>query len=76
MRKFLGRGECQKCGAKEVIAHSGSYRRCSRCHSSLWADISSLQKQNYMEHGSVHGERRERKFQNNAKSFRNSCKNT
>ena len=63
MRKFLGRGQCQKCGAKEVIAHSGGYRRCSRCDIKLWQEVSSLQKDNYMAFGSVHGEK---KFQKNA----------
>ena len=58
MRKFLGMGECPKCGANEVIAHSGGYRRCERCHSRMWVDIASLQKINYMKYGSVHGEKR------------------
>ncbi len=76
MRKFIGRGVCQSCGAKEVIAHSGTYRRCGRCNAKLWKEVSLLQKDNYMVFGFVHGERYEKKWQNNAKSFRNSCKNT
>ena len=48
MRKFIGRGVCQSCGAKEVIAHSGTYRRCGRCNAKLWKEVSLLQKDNYM----------------------------
>jgi len=73
MRKFLGKGECQKCGAKEVIAHVGHRRRCSRCDERQWQEVSDYQKSNYMAHGSVYGEK---KFAKNAKSFGNSCKNT
>ena len=62
MRKFLGRGQCQKCGAKEVIAHSGNRRRCSRCDERMWHEISDLQKSNYMVHGSVHGEKKFQKY--------------
>jgi len=64
MRKFLGMGVCQRCGAKEVIAQAGRYRRCSRCNVTLWKEITALQKDNYMTFGSVHGEKR---IQNNAK---------
>ncbi|MEE3233426.1 MAG: hypothetical protein VX294_04610 [Candidatus Latescibacterota bacterium] len=67
MRKFLGRGECQSCGANEVIAHSGYRRRCARCDSKMWNEITKLQKSNYMTFGSVHGERQERKWQKSAK---------
>ena len=64
MRKFLGKGSCQKCGATEVIAHAGGRRRCSRCDERMWLEVSRLQKTNYMAFGSVHGEK---KFQKNAK---------
>jgi ribosomal protein S27AE len=73
MRKFLGKGECQKCGAKEVIAHVGHRRLCGRCDERQWQEVSDYQKSNYMSHGSVYGEK---KFAKNAKSFGNSCKNT
>ena len=64
MRKFLGMGRCPKCGATEVIAHSGTFRRCSRCRSDLWDEVADLQKLNYMKFGSVHGEK---KMHKNAK---------
>lgn len=62
MRKFLGRGQCQKCGAKEVIAHSGHRHVCVRCDSDLYFEISKIQKQNYMSYGSVHGEKKFQKY--------------
>lgn len=64
MRKYLGMGKCQKCSAKEVIAHSGNFHRCSRCFPRMWEDIGDWQKANFMEFGSVHGEK---KFAKSAK---------
>ena len=58
MNKWLGIGVCQKCGAKETIAHSGKQHTCGRCDQDLWKVVCGRQKQNYMDHGSVHGERK------------------
>ena len=58
MYMFLRKGSCPKCGADEVIAHSGHTRRCSRCDESLWKRVARQQKTNYMKYGSVHGEKK------------------
>jgi hypothetical protein len=67
---FLGMGVCDRCGANEIIAYSGHRRQCSRCNHRVFADISAAHKDNYMTYGSVHGERRERKFENKSKEIR------
>ena len=54
MNKYLAKGECQKCGAKEVIAHSGYKHLCQRCDRKLWSAISLAQKEAYMKSGRVH----------------------
>lgn len=69
MKMYLAKGRCQKCGAREVIAHSGYKHMCHRCNSKLYDDISELQKENYMRTGRVNG-------QKSANSFGNPCKNT
>ena len=60
MKTYLAKGKCQKCGAEEVIAHSGYKHLCQRCNSKLYRAISEEQKENYMRTGRVNG-------QNNAK---------
>ncbi len=63
MNKYLAKGKCQKCGANEVIAHSGYKHLCQRCDQRLWNNISTAQKDSYMSSGRVHLNKR----QNNAK---------
>lgn len=70
MRMFLGKGVCDRCGANEVIAYMGRRRQCSRCNMQGYADICAMHKENYMTHGSVHGERTRKKFEKNAKEIR------
>ena len=53
MSKYLAKGLCQKCGAKEVIAHSGYKHLCQRCDGRLWSTISEAQKDRYMRTGRV-----------------------
>lgn len=55
MHKFLGMGECPKCGCVEVIAIAGAFKRCARCYPGMWNEIGELQKFNFLKHGSVHG---------------------
>ena len=52
-KKYLAKGVCQKCGANEVIAHSGWKHLCRRCDEKLWDEISSAQKESYMTTGRV-----------------------
>jgi len=52
-RSYLAKGQCQKCGAREVIAHSGYKHLCQRCHSNLFEKISENQKENWMKTGRV-----------------------
>lgn len=55
MRMFLKKGVCPKCGAHEVIAHSGYKSSCSRCNEKLWDTVARQQKTNYMKYGNVYG---------------------
>jgi ribosomal protein S27AE len=52
-RSYLARGICQKCRAKEVIAHSGYKHLCGRCANKLFVEISESQKKNWMKTGRV-----------------------
>jgi endonuclease IV len=52
---YLAKGQCQKCGAKEVIAHSGYKHLCQRCNEKLFREISVEQKKNYMKTGRING---------------------
>ena len=52
-RSYIARGVCQKCGAKEVIAHSGYKHLCQRCAGNLFEKISEEQKENWMSTGRV-----------------------
>jgi ribosomal protein S27AE len=51
--RYLAKGLCQKCGAKEVIAHDGYKHLCQRCNVHLFMKISEEQKTNYMQTGHV-----------------------
>ena len=55
MYKFLGMDTCPKCGANEVIAIAGTFKRCARCYPGMWDEIGDLQKSNFLKHGSVNG---------------------
>ncbi len=52
-RSYLARGVCQKCRAKEVIAHSGYKHLCGRCARNLFVEISENQKKTWMKTGRV-----------------------
>ncbi len=54
MRSWISRGQCQKCRAREVIAHSGRKHLCSRCDPELFEKISAEQKKRFLATGSVH----------------------
>jgi len=60
---YLANGQCQRCGAKEVIAHSGNRHLCSRCDKRLWEEASNIQKENWLKSGQVS----EKNVQKNAK---------
>jgi endonuclease IV len=55
MIEYIARGQCQKCGAKEVIAHSGFKHLCQRCADGLFKKISKEQKKNYLRTGRING---------------------
>ena len=55
MNKYISRGVCQKCGAKEVIAHAGYKHLCQRCDPRLWKKISAEQKANWFRTGRING---------------------
>ena len=52
---YLAKGQCQKCGAKEVIAHDGYKHLCQRCAAALFMKISTEQKKNYLRTGRIGG---------------------
>jgi hypothetical protein len=54
MRSWISKGQCQKCRAREVIAHCGRKHVCQRCDPELWARISKEQKERFLATGSVH----------------------
>jgi ribosomal protein S27AE len=55
MNEYIARGVCQKCGANEVIAHSGYKHVCQRCNEKLFKKIGTEQKKNYMRTGRING---------------------
>ncbi len=55
MIEYIARGQCQKCGVKEVIAHSGFKHLCQRCADGLFKKISTEQKKNYLRTGRING---------------------
>ena len=52
-RRYIAKGTCQKCGAREVIAHVGRKHLCKRCSPEMWNDVCAEQKANYMSTGRV-----------------------
>ena len=57
MNEYIARGVCQKCGAKEVISHSGYKHMCQRCNEKLFKKISAEQKKNYLSTGWINGQK-------------------
>ena len=53
MNEYIAKGVCQKCGAKEVISHSGYKHLCQRCSEKLFKRIGEEQKENYLRTGRV-----------------------
>ena len=54
MGSWISRGQCQKCGAREVIAHRGRYHQCKRCNPELWNEVANQQKDRFLTTGTVH----------------------
>ncbi len=57
MGSWISKGQCQKCRAREVIAHQGRFHQCERCNPKLWDEVSTLQKERFLATGTVHEKR-------------------
>ena len=74
MRSWISKGQCQKCQAREVIAHCGHKHVCQRCDPELWSRIGQEQKERFLATGSVHDnmhKKVQKSFDNRAKILRN-----